>query len=63
MESGASKIKNDFQKKFRNNKVDVEKVFINGKTLYKVFVKGFNSYEEAQDFKNANSLNNAVISK
>jgi len=63
VESGASKIKNDFQKKFRNNKVDVEKVFINGKTLYKVFVKGFNSYEEAQDFKNANSLNNAVISK
>ena len=63
IESGASKTKNDYQKKFRNNKVDVEKVFVNGKTLHKVFVKGFNSYEEAQNFKNANSLNNAVISK
>jgi rare lipoprotein A len=63
IESGATKTKNDYQKKFRNNKVDIEKVFINGKTLHKVFVKGFNSYEEAQAFKNANSLNNAVISK
>jgi rare lipoprotein A len=63
IESGAIKTKNDYQKKFRNNKVDVEKVFVNGKTLHKVFVKGFNSYEDAQNFKNANSLNNAVISK
>ena len=62
IESGAIKTKNDYQKRFRNNKVDIEKVFLNGKTLHKVFVKGFNSYEEAQNFKNMNSLNNAVIS-
>jgi rare lipoprotein A len=62
IESGAIKTKNNYQGKFKNNRVDTEKVFINGRTLHKVFVKGFNSYEEAQAFKNSNSLNNAVIS-
>jgi rare lipoprotein A len=60
--SGAVKVKNDYQKKFRSNKVDVQKVFVNGKTLNKVFVRGFSSYEDAQHFKNANGLDNAVIS-
>lgn len=62
IESGAIKTKNDYQGKFKNNRVDTQKVFINGKTLHKVFVNGFNSYEEAQAFKNIYSLNNAVIS-
>ena len=62
VESGAVKVKNDYQKKFRSNKVDVQKVMVNGKTLNKVFVRGFSSYENAQDFKNANGLDNAVIS-
>ena len=62
IESGAVKTKNDYQNKFRNNKVDIQKTFSNGKTLHKVLIRGFNSYDEAQNFKNYNSLNNAVIS-
>ena len=62
LESGAIKVKSDYQKKFRSNKVEVQKVFVNGKTLNKVFVRGFSSYENAQEFKNANGLDNAVIS-
>lgn len=62
IESGALKVKTDYQKKFRNNKVEVQKVYVNGKTLNKVFLRGFNSYEDAQQFKNTNGLDNAVIS-
>ena len=62
IESGASKTKNEYQRKFKNNKVDIEKIFSNGKTLHKVLIRGFNSYDEAQSFKNSNSLNNALIS-
>ena len=62
VESGAVKVKNDYQKKFRNNKVEVQKVFVNGKSLNKVFLRGFSSYEDAQQFKNTNGLDNAVIS-
>lgn len=56
---GAIKIVNDYQKKFKMNKVNYEKV----SSLYKVFVKGFHSYEEAQKFKNMNNLENALIVK
>ena len=60
-ESGANKIKQDYQVKFTNNKVDVKKVLSNGKTLFKVFIGGFDSYEKAQSFKSSNGLGNALI--
>ena len=60
-ESGANKIKQDYQVKFANNKVDVRKVLSNGKTLFKVFIGGFDSYEKAQSFKSSNGLGNALI--
>ena len=60
--SKAIKTKNDYQKKFGNNKVDIQKTFVNGKTLHKVFIRGFKSYDDATNFKNMNSLDNAVIS-
>ena len=60
-ETGANKIKQDYQVKFTNNKVDVRKVLSNGKTLFKVFIGGFDSYEKAQSFKNSNGLGNALI--
>jgi len=60
-ESGANKIKQDFQRKFANNKIDVKKVFSNGKTLFKVFIGGFDSYEKAQSFKSSNGLGSALI--
>lgn len=61
-EDGATKVKNEFQKKFASNRVDVKKVDVNGKTFFKVFIGGFDTYENAQVFKNANGLNNSVIS-
>ena len=61
-EDGALKVKNEFQKKFSSNKVDVKKVDVNGKTFFKVFIGGFDTYENAQVFKNANGLSNSVIS-
>jgi rare lipoprotein A len=60
-ESGANKIKQDYQVKFTNNKVDVKKVLSNGKTLFKVFIGGFDSYEKAQSFKSSNGLGSALI--
>ncbi|MDD2292045.1 MAG: septal ring lytic transglycosylase RlpA family protein [Aliarcobacter sp.] len=60
-ESGANKIKQDYQVKFTNNKVDVRKVLSNGKTLFKVFIGGFDSYEKAQSFKSSNGLGSALI--
>ncbi|MDD2888779.1 MAG: septal ring lytic transglycosylase RlpA family protein [Aliarcobacter sp.] len=60
-ESGANKIKQDLQRKFTNNKVDVKKVLSNGKTLFKVFIGGFDSYEKAQSFKSSNGLGNAMV--
>ena len=61
-EDGATKVKNEFQKKFASNRVDVKKVDVNGKTFFKVFIGGFDTYENAQVFKNANGLSNSVIS-
>ena len=61
-EDGALKVKNDTQKKFASNRVDVKKVDVNGKTFFKVFIGGFDTYENAQIFKNANGLSNSVIS-
>ena len=60
-ESGATKVKNDYQKKFSSNKVDVKKVFVNGKTLFKVFIGGFANQEKARTFRDSNGLDNAVI--
>ena len=61
-EDGALKVKNEFQKKFSNSNVDIKKVLVNGKTFFKVFIGGFETYEKAQTFKNANGLSNSVIS-
>lgn len=60
-ESGAAKIKDEYQKKFSANKVDTKKVLSNGKTLFKVFINGFETYEKAQSFKNANGLGSSLI--
>ena len=61
-EDGALKVKNEFQKKFSNSNVDIKKVLVNGKTFFKVFIGGFETYEKAQTFKNANGLSNSIIS-
>lgn len=61
-EEGALKVKNEFQKKFSSSNVNIKKVDVNGKTFFKVFIGGFETYEKAQTFKNANGLSSSVIS-
>lgn len=56
---GATKMVSDYQKRFGANKVTYEKVA----SLYKVFIKGFSSQDDAQRFKNMNNLSNALIIK
>lgn len=58
---GAIKTKDDYQRMFSSNKVETEKIFANNRYLFKVFIRGFKSYEQAQEFKNLNNLNNAII--
>lgn len=58
---GATKTKNDYQRRFSSNKVDLERTIVNGKEIYKVYVKGFSSQEDASRFKNINSLTNSII--
>ena len=60
-EAGAIKTKNEYQKKFNSNQVDTKKVLSNGKTFFKVFINGFDTYEKAQSFKNANGLGSSLI--
>ncbi|QKF67402.1 septal ring lytic transglycosylase [Arcobacter venerupis] len=61
LENGAEKTKNEYQRKFVNNKVDVKKVFSNGKVLYKVLIGGFNNADAAKRFKDSNGLGNVLI--
>ena len=60
---GAQKTVSEYQKKFSSNRVESEKVLVNGKTLYKVFIRGFSSYDEAQRFKNLNGLTSGIVIK
>ncbi|MGM0519080.1 MAG: septal ring lytic transglycosylase RlpA family protein [Campylobacterota bacterium] len=43
--------------------VEVQKVFSNDRYLHKVFITGFDSYDHAQLFKEANSLNGIILEK
>jgi rare lipoprotein A len=61
LENGAVKTQNEYQRKFANNKVDVKKVFSNGKVLYKVLIGGFNNADAAKRFKDSNALGNVLI--
>lgn len=60
---GAKKIQNKYQKMFKNKIVSIEKVFIQDRYLFKVFIKGFTTYSQAEDFKYKNNLYNTIILK
>ncbi len=59
---GAVITKDKFSKmiNFKKN-VKIKKVTKNFKTLYKVLIEGFSSYNSAQEFKNTNELNSSVV--
>lgn len=56
---GANKVKSEYQKRFPSKMVE----YVNQNGLYKVIIKGFSSYDDAQIFKSNNGLNNSVIIK
>ena len=61
---GAMKTKRKYENILNNQyKVDVVKVVSNNRFLHKVLIKGFNSRNQAQMFKDLNSLNSAIIIK
>ena len=64
MYDGATKTKVKYENMLNNKyKVDINKVFSNNRELYKVLIRGFNSYEQAEMFKDLNSLDSALIIK
>lgn len=61
---GAIKTKSKYENMLNNQyKVDVVKVVSNNRYLHKVLIKGFNSRNQAQMFKDLNGLNSALIIK
>jgi rare lipoprotein A len=61
---GANRTKNKYQNMLNNKyQVVINKVFSNDRELYKVLIKGFKSYDQAEMFKDLNSLDRALIIK
>lgn len=58
---GAIKTRDSYQKKFKSNLVTTQKIFSNGRYLFKVYVNGFKTKNHAQIFKEQNSLVGAII--
>lgn len=59
---GAIQTKRKYESILNNQyNVDVVKVVSNDKFLHKVLIRGFNSQNQAQMFKDLNGLNNAII--
>ena len=54
---GAITTQENYQNRFSNKKVE----YIENGGIYRVYIKGFKNRNEAENFKNSNSLNNAVI--
>ena len=60
--NGALITKTKYEKMLNNQyKIDILKVFLNNRTLYKVLIKGFSSYGQAEMFKKLNGLNSTII--
>ncbi|MDX4049848.1 septal ring lytic transglycosylase RlpA family protein [Aliarcobacter skirrowii] len=57
LEDGAIFTKNEYKKRFSNRNID----YVESDGIYRVYIKGFNSRVEAENFKNQNGLNSAVI--
>lgn len=54
---GAKKTQNSYQQRFPSRKVE----YIQNGGIYRVFIRGFGSYEDAQNFKNSNNITNAIV--
>lgn len=59
---GAKQTKSKYESMFSKN-VIIKEIHTNGKKLFKVYLIGFNSYNNAMSFKDNNGLSNAIISE
>lgn len=56
---GANKVKRDYENRYPSKNIEIS----NQNGLYKVFIKGFSSEQEALNFRSQNGLNSALIVK
>ena len=57
LQAGASKTVDEYKAKFPSKKIEY---VVNG-GIYRVYIRGFSSYDDGQNFKAKNSLTNAIV--
>lgn len=57
LQAGASKIVDEYKAKFPSKKIE----YVENGGIYRVYIRGFSSYDDGQNFKAKNSLTNAIV--
>ena len=59
LQAGASKTVDEYKAKFPSKKIE----YVENGGIYRVYIRGFSSYDDGQNFKAKNSLTNAIVVK
>ena len=59
LQAGASKTVDEYKAKFPSKKIE----YVESGGIYRVYIRGFSSYDDGQNFKAKNSLTNAIVVK
>ena len=57
LQAGASKTVDEYKAKFPSKKIE----YVENGVIYRVYIRGFSSYDDGQNFKAKNSLTNAIV--
>ena len=57
LQAGASKTVDEYKAKFPSKKIE----YVESGGIYRVYIRGFSSYDDGQNFKAKNSLTNAIV--
>ncbi|PRM89441.1 hypothetical protein CJ671_07620 [Aliarcobacter cryaerophilus] len=57
LQAGASKTVDEYKVKFPSKKIE----YVENGGIYRVYIRGFSSYDDGQNFKAKNSLTNAIV--
>ena len=57
LQAGASKTVDEYKAKFPSKKIE----YVENGGIYRVYIRGFSSYDDGQNFKAKNSLTNAIV--
>ena len=57
LQTGASKTVDEYKAKFPSKKIE----YVESGGIYRVYIRGFSSYDDGQNFKAKNSLTNAIV--